>query len=176
MSFMRKRNIRSTNGENAGRGGFTLIELMIVIVILGILSTMVVLNIAGAPDEARVTKARTDIQTIESALTLYKVQNGFYPSTEQGLKALVEKPSTKPVPRNYPRGGYLKQDNIPLDPWGNPTSTGVRAKGTIPTRSSATGPTAPRAARTSTRTSSAGSPTSSPGNRLSCETTRAPTA
>lgn len=101
------------------QAGFTLIELMIVIVILGILSTMVVLNIAGAPDEARVTKAKTDIQTIESALILYKVQNGFYPTTEQGLKALVEKPTVKPVPRSYPQGGYLKQDSVPVDPWGN---------------------------------------------------------
>lgn len=106
-------------GQKRPQAGFTLIELMIVIVILGILSTMVVLNIAGAPDEARVTKAKTDIQTIESALILYKVQNGFYPTTEQGLKALVEKPTVKPVPRSYPQGGYLKQDNVPVDPWGN---------------------------------------------------------
>lgn len=102
------------------QAGFSLIELMIVIVILGILSTMVVLNIAGAPDEARVNKAKADIQTIESALILYKVQNGFYPTTEQGLKALVEKPTSKPIPKTYPPGGYLKQDNVPQDPWGNP--------------------------------------------------------
>jgi general secretion pathway protein G len=99
--------------------GFTLIELMIVIVILGILSTLVILNIAGAPDEARVTKAKTDIQTLQSALILYKVKNGFYPTTEQGLKALVEKPTTKPIPRNYPQGGFLNQQTVPKDPWGN---------------------------------------------------------
>lgn len=115
---MESRRIQARKGHRSS--GFTLIELMIVIVILGILSTMVVLNIAGAPDEARVTKAKTDMQTIESALILYKVQNGFYPTTEQGLKALVEKPTSKPVPRNYPQGGYLKQDNVPTDPWGNP--------------------------------------------------------
>ena len=114
----RRRHIRA--GKTRRPAGFTLIELMIVIVILGILSTMVVLNISGAPDEARVTKAKTDIQTIESALILYKVQNGFYPTTEQGLKALVEKPTSKPTPRNYPQGGYLKQDHIPVDPWNNP--------------------------------------------------------
>ncbi|MDK2954741.1 MAG: ral secretion pathway protein [Desulfovibrionales bacterium] len=99
--------------------GFTLIELMIVIVILGILSTLVILNIAGAPDEARVTKAKTDMQTLQSALILFKVQNGFYPSTEQGLKALIQKPVIKPIPRNYPQGGYLNQQTVPKDPWGN---------------------------------------------------------
>ncbi len=99
--------------------GFTLIELMIVIAILGILSTLVILNIAGAPDEARVTKAKADIQTLQSALILYKVKNGFYPTTEQGLKALIEKPATKPIPRNYPQGGFLNQQSVPKDPWGN---------------------------------------------------------
>ncbi len=118
MNIRSRRRVRQEARLRAA--GFSLIELMIVIVILGVLSTMVVLNIAGAPDEARVSKAKADIQTLESALILYKVQNGFYPTTEQGLKALVEKPTAKPIPRTYPPGGYLKQDTVPMDPWGNP--------------------------------------------------------
>ncbi len=113
------RNVSNRIDKHKASKGFTLIELMIVIVILGILSTLVILNIAGAPDEARVTKAKTDIQTLQSALILYKVKNGFYPTTEQGLKALVEKPTSKPIPRNYPPGGFLSQSTVPKDPWGN---------------------------------------------------------
>lgn len=100
-------------------GGFSLIELMIVIVILGLMATMLVPRIMDRPDEARATVAATDIKAIESALKFYRLDNGFYPSTEQGLAALVNKPSGKPEPRNYKSGGYLEGDGAPLDPWGN---------------------------------------------------------
>jgi len=98
--------------------GFTLIEVMVVVVILGILAAIVVPRIMDRPDEARITKVQNDIRTMESALNLYRLDNYRYPTTEQGLKALVEKPSSPPEPRNWRSGGYL--DRVPEDPWGNP--------------------------------------------------------
>lgn len=97
--------------------GFTLIEIMVVVVILGILAALVVPNILGRPDEARIVAARQDINTIVQALKLYRLDNRFYPSTDQGLLALVERPDTSPVPGNWKQGGYL--DRLPKDPWGN---------------------------------------------------------
>lgn len=94
--------------------GFSLIEIMVVIVILGILASLVVPKIMSRPDEARLVKAKQDILSIQNALDLYKLDNGEYPSTDQGLIALVEKPTTEPQPRNWQ--SYLK--SIPLDPWG----------------------------------------------------------
>ena len=98
--------------------GFTLIEIMVVIVIIGILATLVVPRIMGRPDEARVVSAKHDVTTLVQALKLYKLDSGRYPTTEQGLNALVTKPSTDPVPMNWKMGGYL--DKLPQDPWGNP--------------------------------------------------------
>jgi general secretion pathway protein G len=98
--------------------GFTLIEIMVVVVILGILGALIVPNIIGRPDEARVTAARADIQTIGNALELYRLDNGSYPSNDQGLSALVEEPSGYPEPRNWSPDGYLKK--LPQDPWGEP--------------------------------------------------------
>ena len=98
--------------------GFTLIEIMVVVVILGILAAFVVPKLLSRPDEARITKAATDIKGIEQALGLFKLDNGFYPTTEQGLAALVSKPSIGRVPGKYPDGGYLKK--VPSDPWGTP--------------------------------------------------------
>ena len=100
--------------------GFTLIELLIVIVILGILATFLVPKIMKKPDEARVTKAKNDIMSIETALKMYKIDNGMYPSTVQGLKALIQKPETPPIPQHYKEGGYLDTSSTPKDPWGNP--------------------------------------------------------
>ncbi|BAI80778.1 general secretion pathway protein G [Deferribacter desulfuricans SSM1] len=100
--------------------GFSLIELMVVIVILGILATVLLPKIINRPDEARVTKAKSDIKTIESALKLYKLDNGMYPTTEQGLSALIKKPEIEPIPKNWKNGGYLDANKIPVDPWGNP--------------------------------------------------------
>lgn len=96
--------------------GFTLIELMVVLVILGVLFGLVVPNVTGRGDEARVTGAKTDIKTIENALETYRLHNSHYPSTDQGLDALVTRPSGNPEPRNW-RGPYLRQ--APTDPWGN---------------------------------------------------------
>lgn len=97
--------------------GFTLIELMVVLVILGIIMGLVVPNVVGRGDEARVTAAETDIQTIGQALEMYRLHNSHYPSTDQGLEALVSKPSGSPEPKNW-RGPYLQK--TPKDPWENP--------------------------------------------------------
>ncbi len=98
--------------------GFTLIEIMVVVVIMGILAALVVPKLMGRTDDARVTAARQDIATIMQALKLYKLDNQRYPITEQGLKALIEKPTTGPEARGWKSGGYL--DKLPKDPWGNP--------------------------------------------------------
>lgn len=105
------------NLANARENGFTLIEIMVVVVILGILASIIAPQIMGAPDEARITKARQDIRAIESALKLYRLDNYRYPTTEQGLRALVKKPSIPPEPRNWKPGGYLER--LPIDPWSN---------------------------------------------------------
>ena len=96
--------------------GFTLIELMVVLVIMGILAALIVPNIIGRTDEARVTAAKTDIGTIMQALKLYKLDNGIYPTQQQGLAALVVKPTTPPIPGNWKP--YLEK--LPSDPWGRP--------------------------------------------------------
>ena len=98
--------------------GFTLLEVMFVVVILGILGALIIPNFIGRPDEARVTAARIDIQQIANALELYRLDNGYYPSTEQGLQALVSKPSGYPEPRRWNQDGYLKK--TPVDPWDEP--------------------------------------------------------
>lgn len=97
--------------------GFTLIEIMVVVVILGILAGIVVPRLLDEPEKARRTQAQVQIKSIEEALAMFKLDNGFFPSTEQGLKALVDKPATGRVPNNYRESGYIKK--IPLDPWGN---------------------------------------------------------
>ncbi|MEF8792650.1 type II secretion system major pseudopilin GspG [Thiohalorhabdus sp.] len=96
--------------------GFTLIELMVVVVILGILAAVVVPNVMERPEQARITAAKNDIKAIKSALDMYKLDNHGYPTTDQGLEALVEEPRTEPQPANWSR--YL--DSLPKDPWGNP--------------------------------------------------------
>jgi general secretion pathway protein G len=97
--------------------GFTLLELLVVIVILGILATYVGTKIMGKPDEARQTQAKIQIQALENALNMYRLDNSDYPSTEQGLKALVEKPVGGNVPRSWREGGYLDKPRVPRDPW-----------------------------------------------------------
>jgi len=99
--------------------GFTLIELMVVIVILGILAGLIIPRIMGRPDEARQAKARIQIQALETALKLYRLDNGDYPTTEQGLKALVEPPTVGVLAKNWREGGYLEKGKVPKDPWGN---------------------------------------------------------
>jgi general secretion pathway protein G len=99
------------------QSGFTLIELMVVVVILALLATFVVPQIMDRPEQARVVKAQQDIRSLENALKLYKLDNFSYPSTDQGLEALSKKPEGNPKPRNYNPKGYL--ENLPEDPWGN---------------------------------------------------------
>ncbi len=98
--------------------GFTLIEVMVVVVILAILAAIIVPRIMSRPSQARVVSAKQDIIAIENALELYTLDNGFYPTSEQGLQALVAKPTTDPLPSNWEPGGYLK--SLPNDPWGHP--------------------------------------------------------
>ena len=100
------------------RSGFTLIEIMVVVVILGLLAALVVPRIGPQVAEAQRTTAATQIRSLEDALEMYRMHNGFYPSTQQGLEALVTAPTTSPVPKRYAEGGYLKK--VPDDPWGNP--------------------------------------------------------
>jgi len=98
--------------------GFTFIEIMVVVAILAILAALIVPKIAGRSDDARRTAAKVQIRNIEGALQLYKLDNSIYPTTEQGLKALVEKPSVGAIPKNWKLGGYLQK--VPNDPWGAP--------------------------------------------------------
>ena len=111
------------------QGGFTLIEIMVVVVILGILAALVVPQVMSRPDQAKVTVAQTDITAIGAALDMYNLDNGAYPSTQQGLEALVKKPAGNPQPKNWNQDGYLKK--LPVDPWGNPyqyLSPGTKGK------------------------------------------------
>ncbi len=97
--------------------GFTLLEVMVVIVILGILASMVVPNLMGSQERANMQKAVSDITALETSLSMYKMDNYKYPSTEQGLEALVTQTDIEPMPRRFPEGGYVKR--LPNDPWGN---------------------------------------------------------
>ncbi|RJG51618.1 type II secretion system major pseudopilin GspG [Motilimonas pumila] len=109
--------------------GFTLLEVMVVIVILGVLSAMVVPNLLGNKEKADEQKVKSDIIALENSLDMYKLDNGRYPSTDQGLEALVNKPDGSPEPRNYREDGYIKR--LPEDPWGNDyllTSPGENGK------------------------------------------------
>jgi general secretion pathway protein G len=98
--------------------GFTLIEVMVVVVILSILAAFVVPKIMDRPEQARILQAKQDIRTLENALRMYKLDNLFYPSTNQGLGALVTEPTTEPLPRKWAKEGYI--DRLPDDPWGKP--------------------------------------------------------
>lgn len=97
--------------------GFTLLEVMVVIVILGILASMVVPNLMGSQERANMQKAVSDINALETSLSMYKMDNYKYPSTEQGLEALVTETDIEPTPRRFPEGGYVKR--LPNDPWGS---------------------------------------------------------
>jgi general secretion pathway protein G len=101
------------------RKGFTLIEILVVIVILGLLATLLVPKVISMIDEARIAKVKTDIKTFETALKMYRMDNGVYPTTDQGLIALIEKPEINPEPKNWRTGGYLDTEKLPKDPWNN---------------------------------------------------------
>jgi general secretion pathway protein G len=96
--------------------GFTLIEVMVVVVILGILAAIIVPKIMSRPEQARIVKLKQDILAIQSALDLYKLDNGMYPTTDQGLQALVTEPTAPPIPSSWKSDGYLQE--VPVDPWG----------------------------------------------------------
>lgn len=109
---MKAKALRKTN-----MSGFTLIEIMVVVVILGILAGFVVPKIMDRPDQAKIVRAKSDVRAIESALNMYKLDNHRYPASDQGLSALVDKPGGSDAAKNWKQGGYL--DKIPKDPWGN---------------------------------------------------------
>jgi general secretion pathway protein G len=112
------RRARHQKWQATAQRGFTLVEVMVVVAILGILAALIVPKIIGRSDDARIVAAKQDVATLQSALKLYRLDNQRYPTTDQGLKALVEKPTVDPMPNNWKAGGYL--DKLPRDPWGNP--------------------------------------------------------
>lgn len=115
-------NIHASSGNRrlsaVAARGFTLIEIMVVVVIMGILAALVVPKLMGRADDARIIAAKQDIATVMQALKLYKLDNQRYPTTEQGLQALIAKPTEGPAANGWKTGGYL--DKLPKDPWGNP--------------------------------------------------------
>lgn len=115
---MKKERKHSFLFAGGGQAGFTLIEIMVVVVILSILAAFLVPKIMDRPEQARKIKAQQDIRTLENALRMYKLDNLSYPSTDQGLEALVTKPSSEPLPRKWANGGYLER--LASDPWGQP--------------------------------------------------------
>jgi len=112
-----QRNLKKLPETDDPEAGVTLIEMMVVLVIIAVVAAMVVPNVIGRPGEARVTVAQTDIRSIASALELYRLDNRAYPTTSQGLEALVRKPSSAPVPAHWADGGYVI--DLPRDPWDN---------------------------------------------------------
>ncbi|MFZ0132784.1 MAG: type II secretion system major pseudopilin GspG [Desulfobacterales bacterium] len=102
-----------------GNRGFSLIELMVVVIILGILAMYIGPKLMGRTEQAKEVQTRVQIEGLETALKLYKLDNGVYPTTEQGLQALVERPETDNASQNWRRGGYLEKGKVPKDPWGN---------------------------------------------------------
>ncbi|HTD02346.1 type II secretion system major pseudopilin GspG [Undibacterium sp.] len=109
--------------------GFTLVEIMVVVVIIGIMAALVVPKLMGRTDDARIAAAKSDIATLMNALKLYKLDNSRYPTTEQGLQALVTKPTSGPAANGWKSGGYIEK--LPKDPWGNPyqyLSPGIRSE------------------------------------------------
>ncbi|MBA3254965.1 MAG: type II secretion system major pseudopilin GspG [Pseudomonadota bacterium] len=111
--------------------GFTLIEIMVVITILGVLAALIVPRVVGRTDDAKIAAAKQDIASIMQALKLYRLDNGRYPTTDQGLQALITRPITEPMPSNWKQGGYLERSTVPADPWGEPykfLNPGVRGE------------------------------------------------
>lgn len=118
QSILQLRRVAST--QQSVCSGFTLLEVIVVVFILSILAAIVAPRIIGRTDDARIAEAKVQIRNFETALKLFKIDNGFYPDTQQGLEALVEKPAAGKIPEKYREGGYLEQRKIPVDPWNNP--------------------------------------------------------
>ncbi|MCZ6710187.1 MAG: type II secretion system major pseudopilin GspG [Gammaproteobacteria bacterium] len=112
-----QRNPKQAVRRRSDASGFTLIEVLVVVVIIGILGAIIVPNLLGRPDQARVTAAQSDLRSLANALDIYRLDNLRYPSTDQGLEALASKPGGLPEPRNYNPDGYIKK--LPTDPWGS---------------------------------------------------------
>jgi general secretion pathway protein G len=117
MKFLNHKPKTKTKTAHWQRG-FTLIEVMVVLLIIGIMASMIAPQILGSQEEAQLKKAAVDIQSLESALEMYKLRNNTFPTSEQGLDALVTAPTIDPIPRNYQEGGFIRR--LPNDPWGNP--------------------------------------------------------
>ncbi len=111
--------LRSMPSHIVFQRGFTLIEIMVVVVIIGILIGLVAPNVLGRVDEARVTAAKADVSMLSQSLEMYRLDNHHYPSTDQGLQALMEKPTGTPKPKKWNSQGYLSSKSLPKDPWGN---------------------------------------------------------
>jgi general secretion pathway protein G len=109
---------RRRKAGRAGDAGLTLVEMIVVLAIIALVAALIVPNVIGRPDQARVTTAQTSLRTIAAALKMYRLDNGGYPTTDQGLKALAERPTTPPIPAAWSPEGYLPE--VPVDPWGNP--------------------------------------------------------
>jgi len=99
--------------------GFTLVEIMVVVVIIGLLAALIGPRLVGQSEVAKITAAKTQIKNFEQSLELYHLNNGFFPTTNQGLDALITKPTMPPEPKNYQNGGYLRARAVPKDPWGS---------------------------------------------------------
>ncbi|MDE0839442.1 MAG: type II secretion system major pseudopilin GspG [Kiritimatiellae bacterium] len=108
------------NNERRSRAGFTLMEVLVVVLIITILATLVGVQVAGGPGKARVALANAQLQSFRTALQIFKADNGRYPTQGQGLQALVEQPTREPIPAQFPDEGYLSSPRVPMDPWGNP--------------------------------------------------------
>lgn len=123
MNISQKRNFKLFNFAfctlHSRRAGFTLIEIMVVVIIIGILLAIVAPRLIGRTDDAKVVQVKAQMKNFDTAIKLFKLDNGFYPSTEQGLEALVSKPTIGKIPENYTPGGYLEKKKVPLDPWNN---------------------------------------------------------
>lgn len=115
-----------------GRNGFTLLEILVVVLIITILATLVGVNIAREPGKARAAAARAQIETLRTALQIYRMEQGQVPTPEQGLRALCQKPETPPIPEKYPEGGYLEATAVPQDPWGREYVYVVPGPGGLP--------------------------------------------
>ena len=120
MAFSKGNCMQQRMAQRAAQQGFTLIEIMVVVVIIALLAGVIVTNLAGRTDQAMVTVAKTDMEGIANALDTYKLDNFNYPSTEQGLKALIEQPSGFPEAKNWNPTGYLRKKKLPEDPWHRP--------------------------------------------------------